>query len=329
MVFEDGCATRCFPTGVPKFRNTKGSEVRPYVLPDSRRQAKNVEVPAFVVEGPSRALLLAQNDRCAISAGNRWGPNGKRDETDDAVVSLHADLKDWAWLNRRVYLVPDADYRKNESVLRGLLRQIVVFSALGANVKVLTTWDAERGKGLDDYVPALAACDLAKQTEVLDTLVDQSKDAVAFLDPDWLDLFVKEFRKADMSAARRSQLAKRFAGRFDIPTADLRKVENGSENGAAFAIADVEPWPESVDGPALLNDVYSCVRTYVSMSEHEAVTVTLWAVNTFVYDNFDILPLLGVTSPEKRCGKSVLLKILNKLTKRPLLASSLSSAAVY
>src|SRR5258708_20884703 len=106
MVFEDGCATRCFPTGVPKFRNTKGSEVRPYVLPDSRRQAKNVEVPAFVVEGPSRALLLAQNDRCAISAGNRWGPNGKRDETDDAVVSLHADLKDWAWLNRRVYLVP-------------------------------------------------------------------------------------------------------------------------------------------------------------------------------------------------------------------------------
>lgn len=327
-VIEDGYTTRCFPTRKPKFRNRKGAETRPYVLSDSRRQARNVETPIFIVEGPTRALLLAQNERCAVSSGNCWGPFQTQGDGDTAVVRLHPDLKDWAWLGRKVYLVPDADYHKNENVLQGLIRQIVVFSALGAIVNVFV-WDADRGKGLDDFVAGNAGCDVAKQTDVLNTLIDGAKDAAAFLDPDWLDLFVREFRRVEMTEERRAQLAKRFAKRFDIPTESLRKVEDGgSDNGEAL-VKDVEPWSEFVDGLALLDEVCSCVRAHVSMSDHEAVTVTLWSVLSYVYDNFDILPLLGVTSPEKRCGKSVLLKILNKLTKRPLLASSLTSAAVY
>jgi DNA polymerase I len=328
-VYPDGFTTRRFPTGVPKFLNPKGSEVRPYVLPDSRRQAKNVDVPAFVVEGPTRALVLAQNDRCAISAGNCWGPNEKQNEADNAVVSLHADLKDWAWLNRHVYLVPDADYRKNESVLQGLIRQIVVFSALGAIVKVIT-WDAERGKGVDDAVAAQAGCDLAKQTEVLKTLIDGAKDADKFLDPNWVDLFITEFRKVEMTEAKRDQLAKLFAKRFGIPTESLRRVKSGDEsNGKVFTLPDIEPWSEPVDGNILLGELETLFEKRMFMTEEQRVATGLWVMTAHAESKLRLLPMLAITSDSMRCGKSTFLEILQCLLERAILVSSLTPATVF
>jgi len=50
---------------------------------------------------------------------------------------------------------------------------------------------------------------------------------------------------------------------------------------------------------------------------------------TYCYDLFRILPLLGITSPEKRCGKTSLLEVLTALSNKALLASSISASAIF
>jgi len=65
------------------------------------------------------------------------------------------------------------------------------------------------------------------------------------------------------------------------------------------------------------------------MGENHTIACSLWTVLTYIYDGFRILPLLGVTSPEKRCGKTTLLEVLQGLVKSSLLASNISSASFY
>lgn len=50
---------------------------------------------------------------------------------------------------------------------------------------------------------------------------------------------------------------------------------------------------------------------------------------TYCFDAFRILPILGVVSPEKRCGKTSLLEVLQGLCNKALLASNVSPPAVF
>jgi len=55
----------------------------------------------------------------------------------------------------------------------------------------------------------------------------------------------------------------------------------------------------------------------------------LWAVHTHALDACHYTPRLFITSPDKRCGKSQLLKVVGKAVARPLLAGNISSASIY
>lgn len=49
---------------------------------------------------------------------------------------------------------------------------------------------------------------------------------------------------------------------------------------------------------------------------------------TYVFERFEIIPYLAINSAEKRCGKSRLLEILNRLVQRAWLTSRTSTAAL-
>jgi Protein of unknown function (DUF3631) len=65
------------------------------------------------------------------------------------------------------------------------------------------------------------------------------------------------------------------------------------------------------------------------MSEEQAVATGLWIMLTYVEAHVDVLPILAVTSPQKRCGKTRLLSILQRIVRKPLPASSITPAALY
>lgn len=93
---------------------------------------------------------------------------------------------------------------------------------------------------------------------------------------------------------------------------------------------DIEPWPEPVDLNSLLNELKKLIDSVVAFqSEHESEAIALFIIHTYCFDAADCSPILNVSSPEKRCGKSTLLSVLQKLVNRPLIGSNISPAAVY
>jgi hypothetical protein len=80
----------------------------------------------------------------------------------------------------------------------------------------------------------------------------------------------------------------------------------------------------------LLDDVRRLLKRFVVLkSEHHFVALTLWIVHTHAIEYFDFTPRLGIWSPEKRCGKSLLLEVVSYLTPHPIRTSDISPAALF
>jgi hypothetical protein len=89
-------------------------------------------------------------------------------------------------------------------------------------------------------------------------------------------------------------------------------------------------YPTPSVGDALLVDVEAFFRRYVHFtSEAQAVAVALWTVHTHAMAAADLSPYLYVSSPEKRAGKSTLLKLLRLVVARPWVAVTPTEAVVF
>lgn len=93
---------------------------------------------------------------------------------------------------------------------------------------------------------------------------------------------------------------------------------------------NIEPWHEPVELEQLLNELAGTLnQLLVFSSEYEAKTIALWIIHTYCLSASDISPILFINSPEKRCGKTTLMTILQKLVNRSMSASSFTPAAIY
>ena len=64
-------------------------------------------------------------------------------------------------------------------------------------------------------------------------------------------------------------------------------------------------------------------------SEFHYDALALWIAHTYAMSEFDFTPRLGIWSPEKRCGKSLLLEVISYLVSQSLMTSSISPAALF
>ena len=94
-------------------------------------------------------------------------------------------------------------------------------------------------------------------------------------------------------------------------------------------LSPVEPWPEAVDGGALLLELVTAIRAHVVMEENAAIAVAFWILHAHAHDAAAISAILAIISPQKRCGKTTLLSLLQELTPNPLAASNISASAVF
>ena len=95
-------------------------------------------------------------------------------------------------------------------------------------------------------------------------------------------------------------------------------------------LADEVPWPARVVGDGLLDTLVAAVRRYVVLpTVHAARAIALWVVLTYCEDAVNVLPLLLVTSPTKRCGKTRLVELVGALACRALPISNITAAALY
>ncbi len=113
-----------------------------------------------------------------------------------------------------------------------------------------------------------------------------------------------------------------------------KEVENArrpaqTENSPAEMFPSIEPYSETVDGAALLEEIAETIRRFIVCDPETVTAATLWIVFTWLIDRVQVAPLAVITAPEKRCGKSQLLDLIGRLSRRPLVASNISPAAIF
>jgi putative DNA primase/helicase len=313
-----------------KFVHTAGLPTRPFITWPTWAVAKRTDVRLLITEGPTRGLISYQCGVCAIALTGVWNIADKR-KTDDEKLVLHSTLRQFSWTNRETVLAFDRDVC-NEEVLHAVIRNILLLHLAGAVVKTIE-WDPQY-KGLDDYVMFKAGSDPTLQTEVLNELLGNAKDAFEFFAPQYLHLVCRELDTIAMSEAARSQLANLLHDRLNVAASALRREEpkqaEKEKSRVAVFVDETEPGHNAInDGADLLDRIQAAVARHIVMDEHDRVAVTLWIVLDFLTSGFYTVPYLTVHSPIKRCGKTNLLIVLRHLGWNTALITNITTAAMF
>ncbi len=121
------------------------------------------------------------------------------------------------------------------------------------------------------------------------------------------------------------------AATLDDQVKKLRASAGGPSEagGTAVLFTDPEPWPHPVAGAELLNEIAVTVRRFMVLPDRVADAAALWTLHAWAHDSFRVSPVLAISSPEKRCGKTTLLTILQHVAPRPLPAANITAAALF
>jgi hypothetical protein len=88
--------------------------------------------------------------------------------------------------------------------------------------------------------------------------------------------------------------------------------------------------PPAPSGKAVLDELRAALARYVILpSEEAAIAVVLWIAATHAQPAWAHAPRLVIRAPEKRCGKSRLLDVVEATCFRPLITVNASTAAIY
>jgi len=79
----------------------------------------------------------------------------------------------------------------------------------------------------------------------------------------------------------------------------------------------------------LVGELVEFIQRYVVMTPEQALVCALWAIHTHCFEWFEQTPYLAITSPEKRCGKTRLMEVIDQIVARPWMAIQPSEAIVY
>ena len=128
---------------------------------------------------------------------------------------------------------------------------------------------------------------------------------------------------AKLPDADRANLRKAFKDFAGFPVGDFDRLTAAGDaggdgkQGRRIEWEDPQPWPEPVDGAALLDELKALLEHYAVMPDGGAVAVVLWALYTWMFRAFATSPYLMVTAPEREAGKSRVMELLSWMVRRP------------
>ncbi len=129
---------------------------------------------------------------------------------------------------------------------------------------------------------------------------------------------------------RRKQAVKELGiERVSVLDRMVRAEQRKSDDASGFSLREIEPWPEPVDGDALLDSITQAVRRYLVLPPNGAEVVALWIIAAHAFNGFQISPRLHIRSPEKRCGKTIVLDVLECLTPRSIRTENITTAVLF
>jgi putative DNA primase/helicase len=148
------------------------------------------------------------------------------------------------------------------------------------------------------------------------------------------NVLIEELARRDRTEydRMRVELAKTLGirvGTLDDKVGALRKKMEKEDDQNALPHWKVEPWPEVVDGAALLDSIKQVFRRYIVLPKDADIALALWVLHAWTMDAGDISPFMVLVSPTKRCGKTSVLILLYFLTPKSELASNITASSLF
>jgi putative DNA primase/helicase len=321
--------------GKPKAKYIQSLDrARLYFELSSRRWLSDTSVPVIFVEAYSSALAIAawcqriEQRYLIIATAGCWGWRGTIGKSENEhggrvdEKGPSPDLVHIAFEKREVFILFDSNAATNDKVKRAIRAFSKELQSRKAIVRLPALPEVDGVNGPDDYLSKFCDEDLTK-------LLKDAKTADN--DEEFLQMLAK-LPRLEYDRQRQAAAAK-FGIRvptLDVEVEKLRPKENGANRGqASLILSDPEPWPEAVDGTTLLDALLTLIERYVILPAGAAVTIVLWIVHTYLLDAADVTPILAITSPEKRCGKTVVLELQQLLVCRALPSANITAAALF
>lgn len=181
---------------------------------------------------------------------------------------------------------------------------------------------ADKAHGVDPLEPFLA---LSEDTDIktLETTLRALIPALSVMD------------EIERAATRARILEKKFKikGYVSLINAVFNEIKSNGKTdalqGQEIKFEDLEPWSEAVDSQLLFDEISEFVKQHVVLDPLALTAITLWIVHTWCLDATDFSPILGIRSPQMRCGKSTLLRVLQELSCKAYKSASASVPALF
>ena len=154
-----------------------------------------------------------------------------------------------------------------------------------------------------------------QQSSTADNVRSRIKD-LATLDP-----LNYELRRQEEASALNMRVSV-----LDEQVAQHREFD-ASEQPDPFPQLDM--WHEPVDGAGLLEELVATINRFCVLPDHSDVLIAAWILHSHAHDCSDISPLLCLTSPEKRCGKSITASVIAALVPKPMHLINVSPAVMF
>jgi Protein of unknown function (DUF3631) len=182
---------------------------------------------------------------------------------------------------------------------------------------------AKRAAVPDDYAGWLEALEQAASE---DALFDQ----LAELRPPSSKL-VRQQVRGRLVKVLHDKLKELGSSALPAKVADAWLQRGGDQDlqGRAFVAEEIEPWSSPVAGEEVLDELEELFDAYVYASAVQLTALALWAAYSHVFDLFGISPILDLTSPTKRCGKTTACVVLRHICPRALLSGNVTPAALF
>src|SRR6266699_5965327 len=83
------------------------------------------------------------------------------------------------------------------------------------------------------------------------------------------------------------------------------------------------------DAAALLDNIAALLIDHIVLPKGGPEAIALWVLHAHAHDAAQISAILALVSPEKRCGKTTALNVLQCLVPKPLLTSNTTPAGLF
>ena len=290
----------------------KGVQRVPYRLPELIAAVAAGD-PVFIVEGEKDADALWDAGHvatCNSGGAGKW----------------HSSFSVFFGGARDVRIIADNDDPGRKHALE-VARSI---TAVGATV---TLSRSPVGKDVSDLLAAGCPLDdLVDAGELLSPVASEAARNASGGDPnakldELAQLSPVEYDRRRKGEARGLGIR---ASTLDVEVAARRPQSNeDGGGGTAVLFADVEPWPNVVDGAELLQSLTNAFRRFLALSPFAAEAMALWVLHAHAHAFALISAILAFASPEKRCGKTTALALLQRVVPRPLPASNITGPALF